>query len=76
MAVWVVVKGKSATYHVLQNHVAVPVKGLDAGQQLAVRADADEDLGVGADGGLQDGQRAVAELPLLKLCDLVFPGGG
>lgn len=67
------VKGISATYDVLQNHVTVPVKGLDAGQQLAVRADADEDLGVGADGVLQDGQRAVAELPLLQLCDLVFP---
>lgn len=58
---------------ILQNHVAVPVKGLDAGQQLAVRADADEDLGVRADGGLQNGQRAVAKLPLLELCDLVFP---
>lgn len=45
-------------------HVAVPVKRLDACQQFAVRADADEDLRVGADSRLEDRQRAVAELPL------------
>lgn len=39
--------------HVLQHHVAVSVKGLDTGQQLAVVAAGDQDLGVRAGGGLQ-----------------------
>jgi hypothetical protein len=42
----------------------VSVKGLDAGQQLAVVADRDEDLRVAANGGLEDGQRAAVELVL------------
>lgn len=40
------------------------VKGLDAGPQLAVVADGDEDLRVAANGGLEDGQRAAVELVL------------
>lgn len=47
--------------YVLEDHVAVAVKGLDARQQLAVIADRDEDLGVAADGGLEDGQGAGRE---------------
>lgn len=50
---------------ILQHHVAVSVKGLDAGQQLAVVAAGDQDLGVRAGGGLQKGQRAGGELMFL-----------
>ena len=38
--------------HVLENHVAVSVKGLDTGQQLAVVTAGDQDLSVRAGGGL------------------------
>ena len=40
---------------VLEDHVAVAVEGLDAREQLAVVADRDENLGVAAHGGLEDG---------------------
>lgn len=39
---------------ILQNHVAMAVKRLDAGKELAVVADGDEDLHVRAHGGLED----------------------
>ena len=58
--------------HVLQNHVAVAVKGLDACQQFPVVSARDEDLGVAPHGGLEDGERAGAELVLLQLCDFVL----
>ena len=58
--------------HVLQNHVAVSVKGLDTGQELAVVSAGDQDLGVRAGGGLQEGQRAGGELVLLDESDLIF----
>lgn len=53
-------------------HVAVAVEGLDTGQELAVVADGDEDLGVGTDGGLEDGEGSRAELVLLELGDFVL----
>ena len=59
--------------HVLQHHVAVSVKGLDTGQELAVVPARDQDLGVGAGGGLQERQRAGGELVLLDESDLIFP---
>ena len=40
--------------HVLQHHVGVAVEGLDAREQFAVVAARDQDLGVRADGGLED----------------------
>ena len=58
---------------VLEHHVAVPVKGLDARQQLAVVADRDEDLGVRPHRRLEDRERAGRELVFLELGDLVLP---
>lgn len=58
---------------VLENHVAVAVKGLDAGEQLAVVADGDEHLDVRAHGGLEDGEGPGGEFVLLELRDFVFP---
>jgi len=40
--------------HVLQNHVAVAIEGLDAREQFAVVAGGNEDLGVVAHGGLEE----------------------
>ena len=37
---------------ILQHEVAMTVKGLDAGQQFAVVAQRDQDLGVASDSGL------------------------
>ena len=34
------------------------IEGLDAGEELAIIAARDEDSGVGAGGGLEDGERA------------------
>jgi hypothetical protein len=51
----------------------VSVKGLDPSQELAVVAAGDQDLGVCAGGGLQEGQRAGGEFVLLDLGDLIFP---
>lgn len=48
------------------------VKGLDAGEQLAVVADGDEDLDAVAHGGLEDGEGPRGELVLLELRDLVL----
>lgn len=48
------------------------VKSLDAGQQLAVVAAGDQDLGVCAGGGLQEGERAGGELVLLNESNLIF----
>lgn len=58
--------------NILKNHVAVAVKGLDASEQLAVVADGDQDLDVGADGSLQDGQGTGRELVLLELGNLIL----
>jgi hypothetical protein len=59
--------------HVLEHHVAVAVKRLDARQQLPVVAHGDEDLGVRPHGSLEDRERARGELVLFDLGDLVFP---
>jgi hypothetical protein len=40
---------------ILQHHVAVTVECLDTGEQFAVVATGDQDLTVGASGGLEDG---------------------
>lgn len=58
--------------HVLENHIAVSVESLDARQELAVVSDGDENLGVAADGGLEDGEGSGAEFVLLELGDLVL----
>jgi len=50
----------------------VAVERLDAGQQLAVVAARDEDLGVRARGRLEQRQRAGGQLVLLDEGDLVF----
>lgn len=57
---------------VLQNHVAVSVKGLDARKELSVVSDGDEDLGVAADRRLEDGKGSGAEFVLFELCDFVL----
>lgn len=57
---------------ILKNHVAVSVKSLDTGQQLAVVSAGDQDLGVSAGGGLQERQRTGGELVLLDESDLIF----
>jgi hypothetical protein len=59
---------------VLQDHVAVPIEGLDACKQLAVVATGDEDLGSVADGGLEDGERSCGEFMLFDLSNLEFAG--
>lgn len=60
--------------HILQHHVAVAVKSLDARQQLAVVAARDEDLGVRAHGGLEDGERTGCEFMLLEGRDFELAG--
>jgi len=42
--------------HILQHHIEVAIKSLNAAQHLAVVAEGDEDLGVVAHGGLEDGE--------------------
>lgn len=42
---------------ILQHHVHVAIESLDARKDLAPIADGNEDLGVAADGGLEDGLR-------------------
>lgn len=59
---------------ILEHHVAVPVEGLDARQQLAVVADRDEHLRVRPHRRLEDRERAGGELVLLELGDLVLAG--
>lgn len=58
--------------HILEDHVAVAIEGLDASEQLAVVADRNQNLIVGADGGLEDRERSGGELVLLALRDLVL----
>lgn len=48
------------------------VECLDARKQLAVVPARDEDLRVGADGGLEDAEGSCGELVLLELRDLVL----
>lgn len=48
------------------------VKRLYAGEQLAVVAAGNEDLGARADSGLQDGERTGSELVLLDLGDFIL----
>ena len=48
------------------------IEGLDAGQQLAVVAARDQDLGVGAGGSLEDGEGAGGELVGFEEGDFVF----
>jgi hypothetical protein len=52
----------------------VTVKGLDAGEELAVVSARDQDLGARADSGLKDGKRAGGELVLLDLRNFIFSG--
>lgn len=59
--------------HVLEDHVAVSVKCLDTGKQLAVVTAGDQDLGVRTGGGLEEGQRSGSELVLLNESNLIFP---
>lgn len=40
--------------HILEHHVAVTVKGLYSCQKFPVVSDGNQDLGVAADGGLED----------------------
>jgi hypothetical protein len=54
------------------NHVGVPVERLDATEKLLVVTEWDEDLGVVADRGLENGEWALGDLVLLELPDLGF----
>ena len=58
--------------NILEDHVAVSVKSLDTGQQLAVVSAGNQDLGVCAGGGLEERQRTGGELVLLDASDLIF----
>lgn len=51
------------------------VEGLDAGEEFAVVANRDEDLGVRAHGGLEEAERAGGELVLFQLGKLVLTVG-
>lgn len=57
---------------VFQHHVAVAVKSLDAGEQLAIVAAGNEDLVVIAHRGLEDGEGPGGEFVLLDLGDFVL----
>jgi hypothetical protein len=57
---------------VLQHHVAVAVEGFDPGEQLAVVAAGNQDLGVGAGGGLEDREGAGGEFVRFEEGDFVF----
>jgi hypothetical protein len=59
---------------VLQHHVAVAVKGLDARQQLAVVARRDQDLSVVAHGRLEERKRAGGEFVGFEEGELVLAG--
>lgn len=61
--------------HILQHHVAMSVEGLDTRKELAVVAAGDQDLGVRADGRLEDGEGAGGELMFFELRDFVLAGG-
>jgi hypothetical protein len=50
----------------------VAIEGLDAGEELAVVADGDEDLVVGSDSGVEDAEGTGGELMLFKLSNLVL----
>ena len=50
----------------------MPVEGLHTREQFSVVAAGDQDLGVGADSGLEDGERAGGEFVLFEDGDLVF----
>lgn len=58
--------------NILENHVAVSVKSLDTGQQLAVVSAGNQNLGVCAGGGLEERQGTGGELVLLNESDLIF----
>lgn len=48
------------------------IECLDAAEHFAVVTKGDEDLGVVAHGGLEDGERTGCELVFLELGDFVF----
>lgn len=58
--------------HVLENHVAVTVERLDTGEELAVVAAGNQDLGVVAGSGLQQRQRTCGKLMLFDEGDFIF----
>lgn len=62
--------------HVLQHHVAVTVKRLDPREELAVVPARDQNLGVGACCGLQEGQGTRGHFMFLHESDLIFTGPG
>lgn len=57
---------------VLQHHVAVAIERLHASEQATVATAGDQDLGVCASGGLEEGEGASCELMFLDEGDLVF----
>jgi len=61
-------------FRVLQYHVAVTVESLYTGEQFAVVAAGNENLGARADSRLQDGERAGSELVFLDLGDFILAG--
>ncbi len=52
----------------------MPIEGLDSRQQFAIVAARYKDLGVGADGGLKDGQGTRGHFVFFQLRDLIFAG--
>jgi hypothetical protein len=60
---------------VLQNHVAMAIESLDAGEEFAVVANGDENLDVRAHSCLKKVQGTSGELVLLELRDLVLANG-
>jgi hypothetical protein len=52
------------------HHVAVAIKGLYTSEKLLIIAERDEDLGVIADGLLEDGEGSLVDFVLLELANL------
>lgn len=58
--------------HIFQDHIAVSIEGLYPRQQLSVIPAGDQDLGVGAGGGLQDRKRPGGKLMFFDDGDFIF----
>jgi hypothetical protein len=58
--------------NVLEDHIAMAIKGFDSGEKFAIVATGNQDLGMRSNGGLKDRQRTGGELMFLQKLDLVF----
>ena len=58
--------------HVLQDHIAMSIEGLDPGEQFAVVAAGYENLRMRSDGGLENREGPRGEFMLFELGDLIL----